>query len=143
MTASFIQLGIRVRDIAASARYFETVLGDSAATLDIASDDPGQQIKIVGSKNEVFFDLYAESSESNEADPPPGLIQYCLAVDDVDAAYRSALAAGAKSLAEPSDVEMKIGGQITATVKTRVAHVSDPTGTTCEFVDRSWIDNLW
>lgn len=144
MNVNTINIGLRVRDIDKSTAFITTMLGDSAMTIEIPGETSKQQIRIVGSKETgIFFDLYADDSDdTSEEDSQFGLIQYCLGVENVDEAYGKALEAGATEMSAPVDVDIEPPDRPGLRVRTRLAHVYDPDGVVCEFVDSGWIEKM-
>lgn len=143
MSVSTINIGLRVRDIEKTTEFVRALLGEPLATMEIPGETPTQEIRIVGSKERrIFFDLYSDSDPDKVEAEPLGIIQYCLGVDDVNAAYQRALGAGGTEMEVPTDVEVDPPDGAGEKVTTRVAHVRDPDGIVCEFVDSRWLEWL-
>ncbi len=111
-TAGFLEraFGLKKRFVHESGQYAEMETG--ATVLAFASN-------VLGESN-----LPGGFRKNDPAEPPAG-IEIALAADDVEAAFRSALEAGAAAVAEP---KTKPWGQT-------VAYVRDPNGVLVEIGD--------
>jgi predicted enzyme related to lactoylglutathione lyase len=139
MSVKYVQVGMRVRDIEATTQFLEALIGEQALTVDLQGEVITNPFRVVGSPSaDVYFDLLPPSAENEEA----ALTQYCLGVEDVDAAYEAALEAGGTHLAAPTDFEFTPVGDKKQRVKGRAAHVLDPNGLDCELVTYDWIKGL-
>jgi catechol 2,3-dioxygenase-like lactoylglutathione lyase family enzyme len=127
----FNHVAIRVRDLDASVRFLQAVLGPEATTIELADT-----VTLVGTEDGVFFDLFSEGGAAPENGPEHGLIHYALGVDDVDSAFVTALEAGAREKAAPVTMTTSSGEEI------RAAYVYDPNGDVCEFVSHDWIEKV-
>ena len=138
MDIRFNHVGVRVKDMDASVRFLKAILGDTMSTIDVSPnlrpDDP--DVVIVRTDSGVLLDLMSAGGQAPEDGPDYGLIHYCFGVDDVDAAYAAAIAAGGRERLAPLDVTSPDHPDQAI----RLAFVIDPNGDVCEFVQHDWVD---
>lgn len=97
-----------VRDVRASARYFEEALG---FTVDLAADgEPPSAVVHVGDQYTYLFQTSDRLSEGRRRSPelvgnPPGLDHVSFTVDDVDATYRELRERGVDFEGEPATLD--------------------------------------
>jgi catechol 2,3-dioxygenase-like lactoylglutathione lyase family enzyme len=101
-------VGLAVRDVRASARYFEEALGFE---VELAADgEPPSAVVHVGDQYLYVFQTSDDSSAGQERSPelvgnPPGLDHVSFTVDDVDATYRELRERGVEFKGEPATLE--------------------------------------
>jgi lactoylglutathione lyase len=118
-----------VRDVEETVAFWERAFGLQRRFV----DESGQYAEMETGETTLAFASNAlgdsnlpEGFRRNDPSGPPAGIEIALIADDVEAAFRSALEAGAKKAAEP---KQKPWGQT-------VAYVRDPDGILVEIGDR-------
>jgi catechol 2,3-dioxygenase-like lactoylglutathione lyase family enzyme len=134
----FHHVAIRAADFDATIRFYTEGLGckvryrfavpgriDRAAFLDTGD---GRYIEVFGPGSTVQSE--GRRRRPDEEPTEGALLHFCLRVDDVEASYSRALAAGAVSRIEPRMA--KLGGEPPAEVQ--IAFVTGPNGEVIEFL---------
>jgi glyoxylase I family protein len=137
-TQVFHHVAIRARDFDATVRFYTEGLGcsvhyrfsvperiDRAAFLDVGD---GRFIEVFGPGSTVQSE--GRRRRTDEEPTEGALLHFCLRVDDVDAAFARALAAGGVERVPPGT--RRLGGDPPAEV--RIAFVSGPNGEVIEFL---------
>ncbi len=120
----FHHVAMKVRDFDAVRRFYVDGLG---CTESLAWGDGDGSAAMLDFGDGRCMEIFAGGAE---AGGEGSLLHLCLSTDDADTAYARALAAGAASQMEPTDVDIEARSE---TRPVRIAFVVGPAGETIEF----------
>ncbi|MGV9947883.1 VOC family protein [Rhodococcus aetherivorans] len=139
MTARFNHVALRVTDVPAAVEHYETLYGCRSVYISPIGSAPGcaALCELPGGPLVELFE--ADMGFAGLGCGSLGLIHHAISVDDVDEAFRAAIAAGSTEVRSPADIELDLFPGVVF----RTAFYRDGDGAVIELMQHNWSDALF